>query len=54
MRKCRSGTSAVQTKLLAVLNGSRDLALEDSELKYDDAAEVLFLMARLSSLDKRT
>ncbi|MGB5914973.1 MAG: tetratricopeptide repeat protein, partial [Phormidesmis sp.] len=37
-------------KLLAVLNGSRDSALEDSELDYDDAAEVLFLMARLSSL----
>ena len=38
-------------KLLAVLNGSRDPALaEDSELHYSDAAEVRFLMARLSSL----
>ena len=41
-------------KLLAVLNGSRDSALEDSELDYEESAEVLFLMARLSSLDKRT
>ena len=41
-------------KLLAVLNGSRDSALENSELDYDDAAEVLFLIERLSSLDKRT
>ncbi|MGC1526406.1 MAG: tetratricopeptide repeat protein, partial [Phormidesmis sp.] len=37
-------------KLLAVLNGSRDSALEDSELNFDDAAEVLFLTERLSSL----
>ncbi|MGB3572048.1 MAG: tetratricopeptide repeat protein, partial [Phormidesmis sp.] len=37
-------------KLLAVLNGSRDPALEDSELNFDDAAEVLFLTERLSSL----
>ena len=38
-------------KLLAVLNGSRDPALaEDGELDYEKSAEVLFFIARLSSL----
>ncbi|MGC1219713.1 MAG: hypothetical protein WA883_19765 [Phormidesmis sp.] len=37
-------------ELLAVLNGSRDSALEDSELDFEESAEVLFLIARLSSL----
>ncbi|MGB7486343.1 MAG: hypothetical protein WA901_09135, partial [Phormidesmis sp.] len=39
-------------KLLAVLNGSRDPVLaEDSELHYSVAAEVLFFIARLASLE---
>jgi hypothetical protein len=36
--------------MVAILNGSRDLALaDDTALDFDDAAEVLFLIDRLEN-----